>query len=103
MSSGQESSGVKLAAVSKDYHTESLRARCRELGVSINDLYLAAVSVGLKQYLLDHDDTRTTEVLVMVPSNMRMSSENLVSNTVGSYPLRMPLFTDFKQALAYFN
>jgi len=104
---GQENSGVKLGAFSKDYKLAEIKTKCKEAKCTLNDAVTAAISVSLKEYFLSRGDEKTSQILMGIAYNVRSkpknSTEFYFGNEVSMMPFSVPLFSNFAQGLSYFH
>ena len=56
---GQTNNGHKHILISKDYSLEAIRSKCKEIKASIHEVFLTAISVSMKEYLILKGDEKT--------------------------------------------
>jgi diacylglycerol O-acyltransferase / wax synthase len=69
---------------------DTVKAIKREVGCTVNDVVLAAVGRGLRNYLLDHDQTVDRELVAAVPISIRPEGDTEVDNQVTG--MTVPLY-----------
>lgn len=99
----KEMSGVRECKFSKEYSLSEFRAKWKKLNVSLNDIFMTAISVTLKEYFLSQEDNKTHEVLAIFPVYLSPTSEVNFSNNVASHAISLPLFSDFQTGLSYIS
>lgn len=72
---------------------DEVKAVCKGLGASINDVLLSCVAGALRNYLLAHgDEVNGCEIRAMVPVNLRPLDQALnLGNRFGLVPLTLPV------------
>lgn len=85
--------GRKAVAWNDPLPLSEVKAVCRVLGVSVNDVLLSCVAGALRRYLESvGDHTRGKELRAMVPVNLRSMDEPLsLGNRFGLVPLVLPI------------
>jgi diacylglycerol O-acyltransferase / wax synthase len=83
----------KAVAWNKPLPLEDVKAVCKVLGCSINDVLLSCVAGALRQYLLAHEPVaKDTEIRAMVPVNLRpLQDAHKLGNKFGLVPLTLPV------------
>lgn len=86
-------SGRKAVAWNQPMPLGEVRAVCKVLGVSVNDVLLSCVAGALQRYLEAHGEfTGGKEIRAMVPVNLRPPDEPLtLGNRFGLVPLTLPV------------
>jgi diacylglycerol O-acyltransferase / wax synthase len=84
---------TKAVAWNKPLPLEEVKAVCKVLGCSINDVLLSCVAGALRSYLLRHEAVPAdTEIRAMVPVNLRAQKDaHLLGNKFGLVPLTLPV------------
>jgi NRPS condensation-like uncharacterized protein len=85
-----------------------VKSKCKELGVTVNDMIMTVVSMTIKQYFLSQGDEKTKEILIMIPYNFRQpppkdKSYFDFSNNFVIFPVTLRLFTDFSVGVKAIN
>ena len=85
--------GRKAVAWNDPLPLDEVKAVCRVLGVSVNDVLLSCVAGALQRYLeAVGDDTRGKEIRAMVPVNLRPPEATpTLGNRFGLVPLVLPV------------
>ncbi|MCL4747585.1 MAG: wax ester/triacylglycerol synthase family O-acyltransferase [Burkholderiaceae bacterium] len=85
--------GVKAVAWNEPMPLAEVKAVCRVLGVSVNDILLSGVAGAVHRYLEDRgEDTHGKELRAMVPVNLRGADEPpSLGNRFGLVPLTLPI------------
>ena len=86
-------SGRKAVAWNAPMPLDEVKAVCKVLGVSVNDVLLSCVAGALQHYLEAHGEfTAGKEIRAMVPVNLRPPNEPLsLGNRFGLVPLTLPI------------
>jgi len=86
-------SGRKAVAWNAPMPLDEVKAVCKVLGVSVNDVLLSCVAGALQRYLEAHGEfTAGKEIRAMVPVNLRRPDEPLsLGNRFGLVPLTLPI------------
>lgn len=99
IASGKPFTGDKKGAFSKEYNVDQVKVKCKELGVTFNDLFMTIMSLSIKRYFISQGDEKTNKMLVMIPINFRerpTTPENFeFKNQFSIFPQEIKLFTDF--------
>jgi diacylglycerol O-acyltransferase / wax synthase len=84
---------TKAVAWNKPLPLDEVKAVCKVLKCSINDVLLSCVAGALRSYLLQHEAVPTeTEVRAMVPVNLRAQQDaHSLGNKFGLVPLTLPV------------
>jgi WS/DGAT/MGAT family acyltransferase len=87
--------GRKAFAWNEPLPLHEVKAVCRGLGASVNDVLLSCVAGALRRYLAGHGDAvpDDCEVRAMVPVNLRPASEPIddLGNRFGLVPMCLPV------------
>ncbi len=85
--------GVKAVAWNEPMPLVEVKAVCRVLGVSVNDILLSGVAGAVHRYLEQRgEDTHGKELRAMVPVNLRGADEPpSLGNRFGLVPLTLPI------------
>lgn len=98
-----ECSGVKEGAFAKEYSVTQIKMKCKEQGVTVNDLIMTAVSMTCKQYFLRKGDEKTNRILLTMPVSYRLQQHRKedfeFKNNVSVIPVPVELSTDFKHGV----
>jgi diacylglycerol O-acyltransferase / wax synthase len=83
----------KAVAWNKPLPLDEVKAVCKILNCSINDVLLSCVAGALRNYLLQHEPVAgDTEIRAMVPVNLRaMKDVHKLGNKFGLVPLTLPV------------
>jgi diacylglycerol O-acyltransferase / wax synthase len=83
----------KAVAWNKPLPLDEVKAVCKALNCSINDVLLSCVAGALRHYLLQHEPVGTdTEMRAMVPVNLRpLKDAYKLGNKFGLVPLTLPV------------
>ena len=83
----------KAVAWNEPLPIDEVKAVCRALGVSVNDVLLSCVAGALRRYLAERGDaTEGVELRAMVPVNLRPpQQEARLGNRFGLGPLVLPV------------
>jgi diacylglycerol O-acyltransferase / wax synthase len=83
----------KAVAWNKPLPLDEVKAVCKALNCSINDVLLSCVAGALRHYLLQHEPVaRDTEMRAMVPVNLRpLKDAYKLGNKFGLVPLSLPV------------
>jgi WS/DGAT/MGAT family acyltransferase len=88
-------SGRKAFAWNDPLPLDEVKAVCKGMGASVNDVLLSCVAGALRRYLLGRGDevAEDCEVRAMVPVNLRPASEPIhdLGNRFGLVPLCLPV------------
>jgi diacylglycerol O-acyltransferase / wax synthase len=84
---------AKAVAWNKPLPLDEVKAVCKALGCSINDVLLSCMAGALRSYLLQHEPVaQDTEVRAMVPVNLRAAQDvHSLGNKFGLVPLTLPV------------
>jgi diacylglycerol O-acyltransferase / wax synthase len=84
---------AKAVAWNKPLPLDEVKAVCKILNCSINDVLLSCVAGALRNYLLQHEPVADdTEIRAMVPVNLRaMKDVHKLGNKFGLVPLTLPV------------
>lgn len=103
IASGKPFTGEKKGAFSKEYNVDLVKVKCKELGVTFNDLFMTIMSLSIKRYFISKGDEKSNKMLVMIPINFRerpTTPENFeFKNQFAIFPMEIKLFTDFDTAV----
>src|SRR5690606_13025979 len=69
---------------------DDLRAVKAHAGVTVNAVVLAACTLAIRRYLLDHDDLPDDPLICSVPVSVRGQSDIEASNQVSAMFVRLP-------------
>jgi diacylglycerol O-acyltransferase len=85
--------GTKAVAWNEPLPLDEVKAVCKVLGVSVNDVLLSCVAGAIHRYLeADGEDTRGEEIRAMVPVNLRPPGGPMsLGNRFGLVPLTLPV------------
>jgi len=85
--------GRKVVAWNEPMRLDEVKAVCKALGVSVNDVLLSCVAGALQRYLQSHGEhVAGKEIRAMVPVNLRPPDEPLtLGNRFGLVPLTLPV------------
>lgn len=87
--------GRKAFAWNEPLSLEEVKAVCKGMGASVNDVLLSCVAGALRRYLLGRGDevAEDCEMRAMVPVNLRPASEPIheLGNRFGLVPLCLPV------------
>ncbi len=89
-----EPGGRKALAWNEPLPLDEVKAICRALGASVNDVLLACVAGALRRYLIARGDALAadSELRAMVPVNLRpMTEAPQLGNRFGLVPLCLPV------------
>jgi diacylglycerol O-acyltransferase / wax synthase len=83
----------KAVAWNKPLPLDEVKAVCKALNCSINDVLLSCVAGALRNYLLQHEPVaKDTEMRAMVPVNLRpLKDAYKLGNKFGLVPLTLPV------------
>jgi diacylglycerol O-acyltransferase / wax synthase len=83
----------KAVAWNKPLPLDEVKAVCKALNCSINDVLLSCVAGALRHYLLQHEPVaKDTEMRAMVPVNLRpLKDAYKLGNKFGLVPLTLPV------------
>jgi diacylglycerol O-acyltransferase / wax synthase len=84
---------IKAVAWNKPLPLDEVKAVCKVLNCSINDVLLSCVAGALRNHLLQHEPVaKDTELRAMVPVNLRaMKDVHQLGNKFGLVPLTLPV------------
>jgi diacylglycerol O-acyltransferase / wax synthase len=84
---------AKAVAWNKPLPLDEVKAVCKALNCSINDVLLSCVAGALRHYLLQHEPVaKDTEMRAMVPVNLRpLKDAYKLGNKFGLVPLTLPV------------
>ncbi|HPA91688.1 MAG TPA: wax ester/triacylglycerol synthase family O-acyltransferase [Quisquiliibacterium sp.] len=85
--------GTKVVAWNDPLPLDEVKAVCKVLGVSVNDVLLSCVAGAIHRYLeADGEHTRGEEIRAMVPVNLRPPGGPMsLGNRFGLVPLTLPV------------
>ena len=86
-------SGSKVVAWNEPLPLDDVKAVCKVLGCSVNDVLLASVAGAIRSYLVDRgEDVEGCELRAMVPVNLRDPKKwRELGNRFGLVPLLLPV------------
>ena len=64
-------SGEKRLAIGKKFPIDDLKRSAKDLGVSLNDIWSAALSIGIADFLKEKGDDRIGPMTALIPVNLR--------------------------------
>mmetsp|Transcript_10331 Transcript_10331/g.10327 ORF Transcript_10331/g.10327 Transcript_10331/m.10327 type:complete len:206 (+) Transcript_10331:423-1040(+) len=68
---GQKLKGVKKAAFTYDIPMKVVKAKCKDMKITINDFVMAILSVSIKEYLVKNGDNSAQKINMAVPFGLR--------------------------------
>ena len=85
-----------------DLKLAEIKNMSRKIGITINDLVTSAISMSLKRLLDENGDTNES-VQIVIPANVRFEfyptrEDVKLENKFASIPLRLPLYSNMKEA-----
>ena len=96
--------GEKRVAFSKEYNFAKIKATSRTLGVTINEVMLAALSMATARLFKERGDEKNKRIRIAVPCNIRWKfsptyEEVELENKFAPMPLKVSLESDAEKAL----
>ena len=73
---GRELSGIRTCTLAKEYSVSKIKAKCKELKITVNDLLTTVISLTFKQYFISKGDEKTSDLMMMLPFNIRERPAN---------------------------
>jgi hypothetical protein len=97
-------SGKKRVASSRSFDLAEIKQATKALGATMNDMVMACLASGLKQYMEGHGDMNTDKVHMVIPANIRFQHystlESLrLENKFAVVPLEIPLHADLQTSM----
>jgi hypothetical protein len=71
-------SGLKSFAIAKDIPLDYVKAKCGDLGVTLNEFIFGIISQTMKQCLEFHDDRETKAIRVAMPFSLRPTPKHVL-------------------------
>jgi len=96
---------LKRACFSESIPLEMIKAKGKELGVTLNDVVMTVLSNSLKEYYVEHaNDNKTDQVHLAVPYSLRpppvkSASDFNFDNQFAILPLKFKLTSEFASGL----
>jgi len=95
---------VKEVALGKSISLDVIKNCSKKLGVTVNDLMTAALSMAMKRYFLSKDDTKTVQINVGIPVSIRWEMYKTFEsvqqeNKFAPYSYTLHLASDPREAL----
>lgn len=91
-------SGLKSFAISQDIPLDCIKAKCKELGVTINEFIFGIISRTMKQCLEFHNDRETKSIRIAIPLSLRQAPKHELDfqpcNDFAILPVSMRLVED---------
>ena len=96
-------SGLKNISIGKTIPIEAVKARCKQLDVTINEFVFAIISLTMKQFCVENGDTKTESIRIALPFSLRESCRHPTDfafcNDFAIFPVDMRLVTDIKTGI----
>jgi hypothetical protein len=93
-------SGLKNFSIAQDIPLDVVKAKCRDLGVTINESLFGIISQTMKQCMEFHNDMNTNLIRVAVPISIRPAPKHEMDfdyrNDFAILPVNMRLVSDLR-------
>lgn len=96
--------GIKKVAMSKEFKFATVKKTSRQLGVTINELMISALSTATARLFKERGDEKSKRIRIAVPANIRWKrydtyEEVRLENKFAPLPLKVELVSDPEEAL----
>ena len=97
-------SGVKDVSASVDMGFERVKTASKKLKITINELFMTALSVGMKKLFVELGDSKTKKIYIAMPVNIRWKhyerfEDVKLENAFAPTPVKLGLFSNVEEAL----
>lgn len=109
INNGRPLTGIKKYACMEDIPFETIKCNYKNLGITLNDYFLAVISKSIKDYFHMKDPaTKYTHINIAIPINLRDKyprsySQVKLENNFSAVDMRVPLIDDIRMEAKKIN